>query len=123
MKYFESGCTSRPLKIYGMTFGKPLLPVLDSTTTLASLIGPEPWYIFDLLNLDTSFFNKPVMEWNSRDAFLSSKYKVQRQIVVNDSAEKGAKLTSNFTYAAKTSNSLQKTIQVVEKSHKDCRKF
>ena len=114
-KYFKSSSISRPLKKCGMTFGKPLFLALDSTTSLASLIGDFS-HIFRQLNIDTTYLNKTVMEWNICNAFLSSKHQAQRPHAVNDRAERGVKLTSDFAKTAKTSNSLQNTLQVVEKS-------
>ena len=74
---------------------------------------------FKLLNIGTSFLNEPVVEWNSCKAYFSAKTFVQRLNVVNDCAERGVKLASDFAETAKTGCSLNSALQVVEKSRKD----
>ena len=72
LKVCEHSSTSFPIKRYGATFGKPVFPVLNTTTTLASLIGPDFWCIFNLLNIDASFFDEPVEEWNTSKTYRTS---------------------------------------------------
>ena len=114
----SSGSTC-PERRHGTTYGKPIFPDLDSTSTLRSLIGPDSWYLFQLLNIDTSFFNEPVKEWNSCEAYLYSKNIVRRLNVVNDCAERSVKIASDFAETAKTSSNFNSAIQVVEKNRKD----
>ena len=119
LKAFESSSGSTyPERRHGSTYGKPIFPVLDSTSTLRSLIGPDSWYLFQLLNIDTSFFNEPVKEWNSSEAYLYSKNIVQRLNVVNDCAERSVKIASDFAETAKTSSNFNSAIQIVEKNRK-----
>ena len=108
-----------PERRHGTTYGKAIFPVLDSTSMFRSFIGPDSWYIFQLLNIDTSFFNEPVKEWNSCEAYLYSKNIVQRLNVVNDCAERNVKIASDFAETAKTSSDFNSAIQVVEKNRKN----
>ena len=114
----SSGSTC-PKRRHGTTYGKPIFPVLDSTSTLGSFIGPDSCYLFQLPNIDTSFFNEPGKEWNSCEAYLYSKNIVQRLNVVNDCAEHSVKIASDFAETATTSSNFHSAIQVVEKNRED----
>ena len=83
---------------------------------LRSLIGPNSWYFFNLLNIDTSFLDE---KWYTRKTYRTSKSIVQRLNVVNDCAKRGVKSASDFADSARKSYSLSNTLQVVEKTHKD----
>ena len=91
----------------------------ESLIPLQRLIGLDSCYLFQLLNIDTSFFNEPVKEWNSCEAYLYSKKIVQRLDVVNDCGERSVKIAPDFAETAKTSSNFNSAIQVVEKNRKD----
>ena len=116
LKYFENSYTFRLMKRHRMKIGKPPFPVLNFTSTFAPLIRPVSWFFFKVLNIDTSFLNKSVM--SSKSTFLSSKYKVQQLIAVNDSAERGVKLTSDFDDTAKTSIACKIPYRLLKKTTK-----
>ena len=101
------------MKGLGATFGKPVFPVLNTTTALASLFGPDSWYFFNLLNIDAFFLDE---EWNTRKTYRTSKSIVQRLYVVNDCAKRKVKSAFDFNNTAKKSFSLSNTLQVVEKN-------
>ena len=69
LKVCERNSSSFPIKRHGTTFGKPVFPVLNATTTLVPLIGPNSWYIFNLLNIDASLLDEPVEEWNTSETY------------------------------------------------------
>ena len=72
LKVCEHSPTSFFKKRYGATFGKPVFPVLNNTTTLASLIGPDSWYMFNLLNIDAFVLDEPIEEWNTSKTYGTS---------------------------------------------------
>ena len=76
--------------------GKPKFPTIISTSRLGDLINDDSWFIFSLLEMDTEFLNHDVQAWPGRQSFLEAKAKTIALIVVNDSAERGVKLSSDF---------------------------
>ena len=64
------------------------------------------------------FLNNNVENWPVHPSFLSSKMKTISVNVINDSAERGVKLSADFLDAAKTEVNYQNILQVVEADRK-----
>jgi len=60
------------------------------------LIGPESHSLFQLLHVDTDWLHKPVSQWLADPAYLLVEQFVRTVKVVNDAAERGVKLISDF---------------------------
>ena len=90
-----------------------MVPKMD-VNDLTYLIGEDSRVFFTILNLSSSFLREPVTEWHKNEDFLASKNVVSSLSVVNDSAERGVKLRSDFAGNAKKENKFQIIIQVVE---------
>jgi len=75
---------------------------ITESTTLADLVGPDSWYMMHILQLDISFLEKDVASWPGCAAFLTSSASVLSLNVINDCAEHGVKLSSDFLASART---------------------
>jgi len=99
-------------------FGKPKCPVITSTTRLGDLISVDSWFIIHLLEMNTEFLHKDVDSWPGEPSFLASKAKTVAVNVVNDSAERAVKLSSDYLDAARSEQHYQNILQVVEADRK-----
>jgi hypothetical protein len=72
------------------------------------------------LQINSSFLHLPVAEWNTNDAYLFSAKNVEAINVVNDAAERGVKLATDFVDTAQSDKHFQNILQVVEM---DCKKI
>lgn len=108
-----------PQQRFGTGFGKPRFPTsITSTTTLADLVTTDSWYIFHLLQLDPEFLTEDVAAWPSSASYQSSLINLRALNVVNDCAERGVKLSSDFLSSAKGEEHYQNVLQVVEQDRK-----
>jgi len=108
-----------PQQRFGLGFGKPRFPTsITLTTTLADLITPDSWYVFHLLQLDPQFLMEDVAAWSNSVAYQSSLINLRALNVVNDCAERGVKLSSDFLSSAKDEEHYQNVLQVVEQDRK-----
>jgi hypothetical protein len=107
-----------PLNRYGTGWGKPQFSVVDLSTQLCDLVTVDSWFIMYLLQIDSSFLHPPVSEWDSSAAYKTSVENVTALTVVNDAAERGVKLSSDFVDTARTDQHYQNILQVVESSRK-----
>ena len=64
--------------------------------------------------MDTDFLNEDVKTWPGQPSFGSAKLKTGAINVINDSAERGVKLSSDFLNAARSEEHYQNILQVVE---------
>ena len=104
---------------YGTGFGKPFFASeVTESTTLADLVGPDSWYTLHVLQIDTSFLSKAVESWPIDPAFQESKDKALTLNVINDCAERGVKISSDFLSAARSEEHYQNVLQVVEQDRK-----
>ena len=80
--------------------------------------GKDSINFFKLLKINVSFIRLPVDEWKYNDDFLAGKNIVHSLSVVNDAAERGVKLCSDYLEAAKIEKRFQNILQVVENHRK-----
>ena len=109
---------TQPLHRFGTGFGKPTFPKVDASTHLADLVSGDSWFIMDSLGIEASFLELPVSEWQRNDAYLDGQRKVHSINVLNDCAERGIKLTSDFLTAGRSEEHLQNVLQVAENDRK-----
>lgn len=108
-----------PQHRFGMGFGKPVFPTtISPTTTLADLVGADSWFFFEILQLDPAFLAEDVDAWSESAAYQCSLKNLQAVNVVNDCAERGVKLSSDFLSTAKGEEHYQNVLQVVERDRK-----
>lgn len=107
-----------PKNRYGSGFGRPVMPAVSYGTDLTDLIGPSSKFFFQALKLDDSFMVQDSSLWKTNQAFLSGKERVEKLLFVNDLAERGVKLASDFMHMARKEDRFQNTLQVVEDDRK-----
>ena len=76
--------------------GNPTFRKVNRDTTLTDLIGPESHSLFKILNVSSDWLVQPVNQWPFNPAFLVAEKFVRTVKVVNDAAERGVKLISDF---------------------------
>lgn len=102
-----------------LRLGKPLFRKVSRDTTLADLIGPESHTLFQSLNIGTGWLAKPVEDWSSEAEFQTAEKFVRSVKVVNDAAERGVKLISDFSTIITTDpEQRQALLQAVENHRK-----
>ena len=103
----------------GFRRGKPVFPEINNNTTLADLVGPESYFLFDVLKIGTDWLSQPVETWTNSQEFKSAEKYVTSLKVVNDIAERGVKMISDFANVI-TTNSEQREmlLQAVEHNRK-----
>ena len=106
-------------KLESFDLGKPDFPQLDPKTVLPDLIGPLSWTLFEVLNVETEFLTVSPDKWMDYPGYVEC-YTIARNMkVVNDTAERGVKLISEFlTTTTKEESQLQYLLQAVE-AHRD----
>ena len=92
---------------------------MKQSTTLADLVKPESWFTFELLQIDHSFLTEDVESWPDSAAYQRSFSNIEGLNVINDCAERGVKLSSDFLEAAESKEHYQNILQVVEKDRKN----
>ena len=99
-------------------YGKPCFPSLDADTSLADLLGHDSWLTVEILKLDVSFLDLPVFECEETESYSNGLKKIKNIKVLNDSAERAVKLTTDFIDKARSEDHFQNILQVVEKERK-----
>ena len=109
------------LKIFNMARpesfrqGKPVFPVINQSTTLVDLIGPESSFIFEALSLPSDWLTKPSEQWQYDHDYMIAENFVTTVKVVNDLAERGIKMISDFATVITTDErQRQYLLQAVE---------
>ena len=111
-----SNPTTRKMHTKTTKYGKPNFPVIKniSNASLKDFIGIDSWYFFKILKIDTAFLTLPVDEWDENECFKGACKLINNIHVVNDSAERGVKLASDFLCRAQLEQRYQHLLQVVE---------
>lgn len=100
------------------------IPVLKKliyrTTSLTDLIGPESWFIFHALQVNSAWLQPHPSHWDSCDDYKILKTFVHAIKVVNDAAERDVKLNTDYATIL-TDNEEQRAgiLQAVEKHRKE----
>jgi hypothetical protein len=106
--------------------GKPLFRKITRNTTLLDLIGPESHALFHTLKIGQQWLSKPVEQWKLEPDFCTANDFVRTVKVVNDTAERGVKLMTDFATCI-TTDPIQRAalLQAVERHRQlypDCLK-
>jgi len=114
--------TERPEKFDS---GKPQLPHVefnstDDMPTLRSFISQESWLMFDLLGIDDDqeWLQTPVAMWDKFASYRKFCESANSLRVVNDLAERGIKLVSDFIHMCNDEKQRQALLQCVEEHRK-----
>ena len=93
----------------GSWYGKPEFPELEETESydISDYIGPDSIGFFTILGLDTDFLEESVKDWAASPTYQAAKAAVKNLPVVNDAAERGVKITSDFLDSARNEERFQ----------------
>jgi hypothetical protein len=101
------------------TPGKPFLPVIKLGNKITDFIGPNSWVFFSNLDINVNFLVKDVAEWDTDPDFIKAADYVRHVKVVNDAAERGVKLCSDYLKILSKDEAIRQNIlQVVEEHRK-----
>lgn len=107
--------TTRPTTF---TLGKPKFPVFQlEPPFLVSLIGPRSWLLFSLMGLSNSqidWLQLPVEYWGLLENYRNIKSFINQLEVVNDCAERGIKIITDFKDVCRNDEQLGYLIQTIE---------
>ena len=103
-----------PKNRFGNSFGKPIFPSIGAIKRPQDCFGPDSWFFFKALDLNADFINQPVESWQENSCYKAALETITSIKVVNDAAERGVKLASDFLGAAKKEDTYQHILQVVE---------
>ena len=109
-----------PQNRFGFGWGKPqwFPKSVTLSTQLCDFVTADSWFTIHRLQIDSSFLRLPVIEWETSDAYLASAVNVKAINVVNDAAERGVKLSTDFLDTARSDKHFQNVLQVVEQARK-----
>ena len=82
-------------------------------------MGPDSWYFFHILQLDPAFLTTDVSTWLAHPAYKEALINLEAINVVNDSAERNLKLSTDFIGSARSEEHYQNVLQVVEADRKE----
>ena len=85
----------------------------------SDFINEKSWLVFNLINIsDVHWLSKPHSEWNNHTGYMKLCCFVLNSKVVNDIAERGIKLISDFVEKTHDEGQRQALLQVVEHHRK-----
>ena len=71
-------------------------PNIARNYKLSSFVKSGSHFIFDTMNFDKTWLSLPVNDWKNHDGFKEVESFVRNLLVVNDTAERGIKLISDY---------------------------
>ena len=104
----------RPQNRHGTAYGKPNFPEDLDSTDIRDYFGPDSAALFQILRIDPSFLLEPVEKWSTLDSYQAGRKSIKSVHPVNDSAERGCKLASDFKGSARDELRFQYMKEVVE---------
>ena len=81
---------------------------------LSNFINQDSWTFFSLHQINTQLLQLDVDDWQGNIHYMEACTKVEQLKVVNDSAERGVRLASDFHNAAQIEEKYQDVLQVAE---------
>ena len=100
--------------------GQPIFPNIKKGTKLKDLIGPKSWVLFSKFpSRDTEWLSTSPKTWSKDTGYLNMVEQVTNLKIVNDIAERGVKLVTDYAPII-TNNEDQKQAlyQVVEEQRR-----
>ena len=109
-----------PQNRFGAGWGKPRFWSIPITalTQQCDLVGVDSWFTIYRLQLDVSFLKLPVNVWKTNAAYMACVDNIAAVNVVNDCAERGVKLSSDFIDTARSDEHFQRVLKVMEDDRK-----
>ena len=113
-----------------ITPGKPVFPVIEwgldsAPPKLSNFVSEKSWLVFDLLGLegDQEWLQTPVSMWEMFADFRKFKEFAENVSVVNDLAERGMHLITEFASMCDNKEERQALLQVVEQHRQQFKDF
>jgi len=91
--------------------------------TLTDLITVNSWFLFYALQIDYGFLHKSSHTWQYIGLYQQAQEKVNAINIINDCAERGVKLTTDYLSCAQSESQFQNVLQVVEQNEKNYQIF
>ena len=99
--------------------GKPAFPAINKENKLVDLMSPLSNRFFKILNIDPGWLQKNPNDWEEDENYQSARDFVTTVKVINDVAERGVKMASDYaTLPTKDDRMRDMIMQGVEKSRK-----
>ena len=93
----------------------PEFPTLTGSSELLDFVQPNSWEFFNILKVEADWLAQPPVEWEESEDFRKARQFVWTVKVVNDAAERGIKLASDYAQSlTKDSEMKKKILQSVE---------
>ena len=94
---------------------KPTFPTITPITQLIDLVGPDSFMFFHILGLDYEWLRVSPTEWEASQSFKEAREFVETVKVVNDCAERGIKMVSDYPLILTTDEDMRvRMLQGVE---------
>ena len=90
--------------------GKPVFPKIELSTQLVDLVGPKSWLLFNLLGVGHSWLEKDVSLWEEDDSFRLTEAFARSVKTVNDTAERGVKMMTDYAQILSKDDSVRELI-------------
>ncbi|KAG0723598.1 hypothetical protein GWK47_042397 [Chionoecetes opilio] len=114
-KVFYLACRHHILEVLVGAVWENLFGKVTAKTTLADLVGPESHLLLDTLGIEYDWLLQPVATWPRSDDYSKALEYVSSVKVVNDIAERGVKMMTDFANIITTdSQQKQYLLQTVE---------
>ena len=99
--------------------GIPQFPIVTEHTRPNKFVGQNSWLLFNLLGHKGDWLKTPPVEWNKSEEYQEALNFLQNLKVVNDTAERGIKLISDYaTSITNDEEEKQFLLQIVENHRK-----
>ena len=93
----------------------PTFPEVEAQTKLQDLVTPASWEFFKILKLPSDWLALPPAQWSENENYRRAQQYVKTVKVVNDPAERGIKLASDYSKILSKDSTIRSLIyQVVE---------
>ena len=100
---------------------KPVFPAITSTTQLTDLVGPDSYMFFHILGISYEWIKVSPSHWEEYDSYKEAREFVRTTKVVNDLAERGIKMISD--YAMILTNDEEMRVQLLQGVELNRRKY
>ena len=82
--------------------------MVDTTTTLESLVGAKSWTLFHILGIKTDWLEKSPIVWPEYSDYMEVCDWVRSAKVVNDSCERAVKMIQDFCNTLTTDREIRR---------------
>ena len=91
---------------------KPKFPTITSNTKLLDLVNQDSFMFFDILQLPWDWLKVTPQDWENFPSYQEARTFVRTCKVVNDAAERGIKLVTDYTKILTVNGEMRKKILI-----------